>query len=161
MLKADIKVVEDSTGRAIKDVLKTMSRAESSALRRGATVMKRDIRNQAKSTGVAMMKRSEKYADRLIDAIRSSKVREGSVTVHIMGTRAKDSGTFRTRFFEGGTQERFQTTRNGKPLTKKKSIGKIDATPFFSRAVSSSDMTILSVMDEQLTKYIEKAWNNA
>lgn len=161
MLKADIKVVEDSTGRAIKDVLKTMSRAESSALRRAATAMKKNIRDKAKGTGVAMMKRSEKYADRLIDAIRSSKVREGSVTVHIMGTRAKDSGTFRTRFFEGGTQERFQTTRNGKPLAKKKSIGKIDATPFFSRAVSGSDMTILSVMDEQLTKYIEKAWNNA
>ena len=161
MIKADIKVVEDSTGRAIKDVLKTMSRAESSALRRAANVMKKNIRDKAKGTGVAMMKRSEKYSDRLIDAIRSSKVRDGGITVHIMGTRKSGSGTFRTRFFEGGTQIRYQTSRNGKPLAKKKSIGRIKETPFFSRAISGSDQRILSVMDEQLTKYIEKAWNNA
>lgn len=160
-MKVELRIIEDTTGRAINEVLKTMSRAESSALRKGANVMKKAVRDAARKTGVAMTKRSPKYEDCLIDAIRSSKVKDGSTTVHIMGTNAKDSGTFRTRFFEGGTKVRKQTKINGKPLAKPRDIGKIDAKPFFNPAISSSEAPAIAAMDAQLSKYIENAWNRA
>ena len=50
------------------------------------------------------------YKDKLIDAVRVSKVQstgdEVTTKVHIMGVRSSGSGTFRARFFEGGTKER-------------------------------------------------------
>jgi len=59
----------------------------------------------------AATKRSQNFSDRLIDAIRSSKIKneglgELSLKVHTMGNRKKGSGTFRARFFESGTQDR-------------------------------------------------------
>lgn len=160
-MKADIKIIEDTTGRSIKEVLKVMARAEASALRRAAGIIKKKAKTNAKSTKVAMTKRSDKYNDTLIDAIRQSKVRDGAIVVHTMGTRKSGSGTFRTRFFEGGTQIRYQKTQNGVTLQKPRKVGKITATPFFGPAVSTSDSELLKVMDEQLKKYIEKAWENA
>lgn len=50
------------------------------------------------------------YKDKLIDAVRVSKVEatgnEVTTKVHIMGVRSPGSGTFRARFFEGGTNPR-------------------------------------------------------
>jgi hypothetical protein len=50
------------------------------------------------------------FKDRLIDAVRVSKVEatgsELATKVHIMGVRSSGSGTFRARFFEGGTKPR-------------------------------------------------------
>ena len=53
---------------------------------------------------------SQRYKDKLIDAVRVSKVEangnEVTTKVHIMGVRSSGSGTFRARFFEGGTNPR-------------------------------------------------------
>lgn len=160
MNKAGIEIVTDTLNRSIEDVLKVMSRAESSALRAGASVIRRTARQNAKSTGVKVMARSEKYTDRLIDAIRASKVKDGSIVVHTMGTQAKGSGTFRMRFFEGGTKERWQKKVNGRALLHPRKLGKIDPHPFFNPAVQSSSKEVFQAMDEKLRATIERAWNN-
>lgn len=46
------------------------------------------------------------YKDKLSDAVRVGKLKGGfnhqEVKVHVLGTRAKGSGTYRLRFYEGG-----------------------------------------------------------
>lgn len=64
--------------------------------------------------------------------------------VHAMGTRDKESGTFRARFFAVGTKEREKR-------------GSIKATNFFSHAVSQSQQKALSKLDETYTKEVNKA----
>jgi hypothetical protein len=59
----------------------------------------------------AATKRSQNFSDRLIDAIRSSKIKneglgELRLKIHTMGSRKKTSQTYKSRFFESGTQDR-------------------------------------------------------
>ncbi len=91
------------------------------------------------------------YKDRLLDAVRISKVEahgdEVTTKVHVMGVRSAGSGTFRARFFEGGTKER--TTKSGHKR------GHIEALGFFSRSESALDNLRVS-LDETLNRLIEK-----
>ena len=91
------------------------------------------------------------YKDKLIDAVRVSKVQstgdEVTTKVHIMGVRSSGSGTFRARFFEGGTKER--TSKSGKKL------GKIEALNFFQKAENSMSNLTVS-LDQVLTNLINK-----
>ena len=104
------------------------------------------------------------YKDRLIDAVRVSKVEaegdEVKTKVHVMGTkeyserpdirmsvRSPGSGTFRARFFEGGTAER--VTKSGRKA------GKIDALNFFQKAENSMQNLTVS-LDQVLTNLINK-----
>lgn len=91
------------------------------------------------------------YKDKLIDAVRVSKVQstgdEVTTKVHIMGVRSSGSGTFRARFFEGGTKER--QSKSGKKL------GKIEALNFFQKAENSMQNLTVS-LDQVLTNLINK-----
>ena len=91
------------------------------------------------------------YKDKLIDAVRVSKVQstgdEVTTKVHIMGVRSSGSGTFRARFFEGGTKER--VSKSGKKL------GKIEALNFFAKAENSMQNLTVS-LDQVLTNLINK-----
>ena len=91
------------------------------ALTRGAIVLKDRTRQNLQSVLPASSNHNPKYNDTLQDAIRNSKVSIDHVTVHILGTRNSGSGTFRTRFFEGGTKSgtRYQKTRNGEKRWQK------------------------------------------
>ena len=87
---------------------KDFRRMEKKAMRRGASVIKRQTVSNFKKELPAASQSSEKYSDRLIDAVRSTVFEENNeiyFKVHVMGTRKKDSGTFRARFFEKGTKE--------------------------------------------------------
>lgn len=159
MDKAELKIVSDTLNRSIQDVLKVMSRAEQSALRKGANVIKKNTKANLKTTGINIG-HNPKYTDTLNDGVRTSKVKDGAVVVHVMGTQKTGSGTFRLRFFEGGTQERYAKTYKGRPLKKKHRLGSIKSYNFFNSALSSSQSEVMDAMDAQLTKYIEKAWNN-
>ena len=91
------------------------------------------------------------YKDKLIDAVRVSRVQssgdEVTTKVHIMGVRSSGSGTFRARFFEGGTKER--VSKSGKKL------GKIEALNFFQKAENSMSNLTVS-LDQVLTNLINK-----
>lgn len=94
--------------------------------------------------------KESKYSDVLLDAVRQASTRQsaslsdttvGRTFVHVLGTRDSGSGTFRARFFEGGTK------RDGKQ--------RIQPLNFFGETLSafSPDRTRLT---KQLAKYIER-----
>ena len=53
-------------------------------------------------------------------------------------------------------------TYKGKPLKKKRYLGKIPQGKysFFESSVMAAQSSAISVFNEQLNKYIENAWNN-
>ena len=156
MSKTGIEIIQDTFSKSVEEVLKVMPNAEKSALNKGATVIKNAAKKNFSALGLKKSSKT-KYSDRLIDAIRSSKPNDGQVIVHTMGTRKSSSGTFRTRFFEAGTKERFYKTKSG----KKKSVGRIKKfNYFFTTAVAQTQNDVVKKMDEAITKYIEKAWGN-
>lgn len=65
--------------------------------------------------------------------------------VHILGNRNENDGTWRLRFFEGGTQERVQKS-NGK------SLGRIRPRYFFRDAIVSADQILKSNTDQSLNE---------
>lgn len=78
------------------------------ALNKAGGAIKKTVKEKFKTELPTATKRNPNYNDRLIDAVRSSKVKEKGLgelllKIHVMGTRKKGSGTFRARFFEKGT----------------------------------------------------------
>ena len=115
---------------------------------------------------------NSKYSDTIIEGARVSKYRESSLVgeavagVHVMGLRKKGSGTFRLRFFEGGTDKRF--TKDYKRKNKKNGgmhhvkghyTGSIKGKGFFSSAVNSELGKAGSIIEAELIKAIEKCNN--
>ncbi len=140
--------------------------------KRGMMKAVRNIRNKTKSLLKRLLpnstKSNPKYNDKLIDAVRVSKFREidflgeSVASVHIMGTRSKSSGTYRTRFFENGTVDRHtkdykRKSKSGKLYhVKGHRTGKIIGLNFFSEAVSSELKNAPSVIESELIKAIQK-----
>ena len=111
---------------------KEIRRIERKSLSRTAGLLKRSVKQTFKKELPAATQTSEKYSDRLIDAIRSTVYEEQNemmVKVHTMGSRKKDSGTFRSRFFAVGTRE-----RNSDGHYR----GSIKATNFFSKGIDAA-----------------------
>ena len=106
------------------------------------------------------------YEDKIEDAVRVSKIEgdygeELTQKVHIMGTRKSGSGTFRARFFEGGTKNRFARSavnRNGIriQLKKGKNLGSIAPRWFFRSAQSSVFPTLPSIYASEIQKAVNK-----
>ena len=121
------------------------------ALRKAANVLRTDARKKLRKELPSATRSKGKYSDTLISAIRTS-VKEGNegmdAKVHIMGSRSKTSGTFRTRFFEGGTVER--KTKKGY------SRGKIKPLYFFQNAIGATKNKVESTLDSELSKTIQK-----
>ena len=86
----------------------------------------------------------------MLDAIRRSiHKKDGDTleaTAHIMGSRDKGSGTFITRFFEGGTKVRVSK--------KKKNRGKIMSYNFFSSAVKTTNEQIDKLLMDSILETI-------
>ena len=109
------------------------------ALNKAVSHLKKDAKDLFKTKLPAATFKNPKYKDRLIDAIRSSKVKETgiaelSVKVHTMGSRKAGSRTYQARFFEGGTQERTMpayTDSLGRKYTKSRSTGRIHPPLYF------------------------------
>ena len=60
-VKTGAKIIADTLSTSIQDVLKVMSRAENSALRAGANVIKRQTKKNLKSSGISLSKTDSKY----------------------------------------------------------------------------------------------------
>lgn len=113
---------------------KQWKQVERRVLNKIAGKIKNRTRKAFKIALPAATHRNPQYSDRLIDAIRKSRVKESSTgilktAVHAMGTTKSGSGTFRARFFETGTKERHHKKTG-------KSIGSITAKPFMSAATT-------------------------
>ena len=132
------------------------------ALYSGASVLKEQTKTNLTTMLPASTRQNPKYTDTLLDAIRNTHSEGDVVTVHILGSRASGSGTYRTRFFEKGTKQgtRYQKTRNGKPLRKKKFVGQPPALHFFSSAVESSEPRVIHAMEEIINNMMDEAQKN-
>lgn len=150
-----IKFTDTSLFEAVRRSAKSYDKAESKALRTGANVVKKHIRDALRATKLDVTSTGQ-YKDRLIDAVRSSKPIDGEIKVHILGTMSKGSGTFRLRFFEYATK-RYQR----KGLTKPRYIGHLGKyNGFFQQGWSKARGEAMSKLSDALEKYIEDAWNN-
>ena len=125
-------------------------RIERKSLSKAASVLKRSVKQQFKKDLPAAAQSSEKYSDKLIDAIRSTVYEEQNemmVKIHTMGSRAKDSGTWRARFWAVGTRERNSDGRNR---------GHIEKTDFFNKGVQSSSGKALNTLNTTFSNEMEK-----
>ena len=138
------------------------------ALNKAGGTIKKEVKKQFKTELPAATKRNPNYIDRLIDAVRSSKVKEKGLgelilKIHVMGNRKKGSGTFRARFFEGGTQERFIKPgikdSLGRTYKKSRSIGRIKPLYFFRDSMSSINsaaMNLRNYLEAEINKINSK-----
>jgi len=141
---------------AFEEVAKQMPNIEKRALYHAAYFLRDEIRKSFKSKLPKADQRNPRYSDTLLDAVGFSKVDGASVNVNAMGNRKSSSGTYRARFFEAGTKDRYQKRHNGIALKKKKYIGKITGTNFFSSAVQANRGMVASKMEEVIAPYIKQ-----
>lgn len=141
---------------AFKEVAKQMPNIEKRALYHAAYFLRDEIRKSFKSKLPKADQRNPRYSDTLLDAVGFSKVDGASVNVNAMGNRKSTSGTYRARFFEAGTRDRYQKRHNGIKLKKKKFIGNIKPTNFFSSAVQANCGMVASKMEEVIAPYIKQ-----
>lgn len=154
-----VSITHDNLDISINAMKKELPDVERRMLLTGALTIRDKAKEQLIGVLPNVTKRSQKYNDSLVDAVRISKPDGGSITVHTLGVRDKGSGTFRARFFEGGTKDRYQKTFNGKKLKKKRLIGKISPLGFFSTAVQTAQGKAFANMQSVLDKYIESKNN--
>lgn len=129
---------------------------ERGALYHAAYGLRDKIRESLISSVPKATTHNPKYDDTLADAIAFTRVDGASTTVHALGNRKKGSGTFRTRFFEGGTKDRYQKSYAGVKLKKKRNLGHIGPTHFFSKAVEANRNYVVQLMDEVISKYVKQ-----
>lgn len=151
-----------------KEILKARKKGMNKA------VMK--IRNKTKSLIKSAIPASKnhnpKYSDTMLEGARVSKYKESTLAgeaiagAHIMGTRKKDSGTFRLRFFESDTERRYikdherkNRKNSGKHKVKGHFTGRIKGKRFFKSAVDSEISKASSIIEQELNKAIDKCNN--
>lgn len=138
-------------------------------LQKTGNKIKRDARATLKQRLPAATKKSAKYTDRLVDAIRSSKIKneglgELRLKIHTLGSRKPGSGSFRTRFFEGGTKERIQkpyVDSLGRKYQNVRRIGRIKALNFFSDTLHNQNVyenTIIRDLELEIAKLTTKKY---
>lgn len=142
-----------------EEIAKKMPDLEKKALYRAAYFLRDKIRQSLVTAVPKATERNPKYIDTLVDAVGFSKVDGASTIINAMGNRKRGSGTYRTRFFEDGTVDRYQKKRNGIRLKKKKYIGRIKPTNFFKSAVQANENAAVKLMEDILTEYVDTAFN--
>lgn len=144
---------------------KEMSKAVKRALNKAAA----ELQNQTKANLQGVIKSDTgghgKYNDRMVDAVRRSGARgsydaELSAVVHIMGTQATGSGTYRARFFEKGTKDRYAQTYKGQPLKKPRYLGAIKPAWYFRSANQMVEPQLERIYMEEIDKTIQKINNS-
>ena len=136
-----------------------LPRAEKRALYRAAYFLRDKIRQSLVSSVPKAETHSPKYSDTLVDAVGFTKVDGASININAMGSRKKGSGTYRTRFFENDTKDRYQKTYRGIKLKKKRFLGHITGTHFFSNAVSQNESQAVNLMRDVISEYVRECYN--
>ena len=106
------------------------------------------------------------YDDKIEDAVRLSKIdgdfgSELNQKVHVYGSRAEHSGTYRFRFLEKGTKQRYAKyyrDKNGKRMALKKQryLGRIQGRWFFKNAQSQVFPNLEKIYMNEIDKTIQK-----
>lgn len=153
--------IEETFEKYTNLVSNEMTKCVKRALIMGA----KEVQNQTKSNITASLyKRNNhpgKYNDKIEDAAMIGKIdgdfREDlSIKVHIMGNREPGSGTYRARFLEKGTKDRYHT----KGLKKPRYIGKIEPIWFFKKAQMQVFPKLPQIYLTEIDKTINKINNS-
>lgn len=141
-----------------------MVQAVKTGLRKAAVAIKnKTVENARAGIKTYNNHRWDPYqGDSILDAPRVSKIEDRYdedlyTKVHVMGTSKSDSQTYRFRFLEKGTKDRYQKTYKGKPLTKPRYIGSIKPRHFFKNAVQETNVEQIYL--EALDRAIENINN--
>lgn len=149
-----------------------MNKAVKKALRAGA----KELQQQTKANMTAVMQNRNNqhwydgkiviYGDKMEDAVMLSKIdgsfdEELSQRVHIMGSRKSNSGTFRARFLEKGTKDRYAKHGRNKQhavieYKKPKYLGKITGKWFFKNAQQTVFPNLQSIYMKEIDKTVDK-----
>lgn len=168
-----------------------ITKAEKNGLKKSGKILRDETKRKLK---IALPKATHKrgiyyknhkklqYKDSLMAGIKL-KVKDTPIgvpemMVHILGTHKTGSGSFRLRFFEGGTGERTHYKRESrkrfrvknlfgkgylKTDTKRnsngKSLGSIKPLNFFRKAYVSKGPEVINSMEDNLKKSIEEIFN--
>lgn len=142
---------------------KEIDKAIRKGMRKGLQTHRKQVIQNLKTSLPKAVKRNPMYNDRLVDAVKirakNDRDAESGVIIgkiHVMGTQKKGSGTYRTRFFEGGTKDRYQKTYKGRPLKKKRYIGKIGPLGFFQSGAANVQGTVSSEISKELISTIDR-----
>ena len=151
---------------------KEMTSAVRKALRTGAVTLKKQTQENLTSSLSTRNNpqwykgKSITFNDDIEDAVRISKINNGygdgeemSIKVHIMGTRDSGSGTYRARFLEKGTKQRYAKTLKGKSLKKPRYIGRIAPKWFFRNANAQVEPQLQRIYIEAIDKACQKINN--
>lgn len=149
-LSVDTREFDEKIARISK--YEDIDRIEKRVLRKGLNEIRKTAKSNLRKALPNATKRSPYYDDTLMSGVMQSITQEGHEIigkVHVMGTRRSASGTFRLRFFEGGTVDRVKKSTG-------KSTGKIEPLNFFNNAVSSSEGAALTKIEQEWDNEIEK-----
>lgn len=148
-----------------------MTKATKRALRAGAKELQKQTRANAQS-GMKTQNNTAwydgkivVYTDKVEDAVMISKVdgdfeTELNQKVHVMGTRKSGSQTYKFRFLEKGTKDRYAKHYRYKgesiPLKKPKYLGRITGRWFFKNAQQQVFPNLPSIYMKEIDKTIDK-----
>lgn len=145
-----------------------MMKAQKRALSRAGRLLYKQTQQNVSSTVPNARTRSEKYSDTLYEGVRMGVQQDSDfrwfLKVHILGSRKKTSGTFRLRFFEGGTVPR--KTKNsytdslGRVYPAGLQRGQLRAYNFFSSAISAKQSEVIEAIEQNLLEEIQKLSEN-
>lgn len=145
----------------LDEMREQLPRAEKRALYRAAYFLRDKIRQSLTSSLPKATNRNPKYSDTLIDAIGFTKVDGASLNINAMGNRKKTSGTYRTRFFENDTRDRYQKSYKGQKLKKKRFLGHITGTHFFRNAVEANQPAAIELMRGVISEFVQEIYNQS
>lgn len=167
MSKSNLLTINVDTVGALtklKEVNYAVEKGIRAGIRKTITSRKKAAKSSLLSAVPGANKPSPNFSDTLLDAVRSTVKNKRNLwddtiygRIHIMGSRAKDSGTYRTRFFEGGTITRFAKTYRGKTLKKPRNLGNIKPTSFFSNAMIGIQQELYSNISAEVSNAANKS----
>ena len=142
----------------LEEMKEQLPKAEKLALYRAGYFLRDKIRQSLASSLPKATQPNPKYIDTLVDAVGFTRPDGASININAMGNRKSKSGTYRTRFFENDTRDRYQKTYRGVKLKKKRFLGHITGTHFFQNAVQQNQAQAVKLMEEVITQYVQKIY---
>lgn len=130
----------------------------SSSVRHGVALAINNIRDKAKanfaSSGVSTAPMKDSGVS-LLEGIKAYMLqKEEAGVVSILGTIPANDGTWRLRFFETGTKERFIRIKGSKK--KGHTLGRIKSNHFFSNTIAQTQSIALRYINESIQNKINE-----
>lgn len=169
MTKAGIEIDSKQLEELIDKLSgKEMMKAQKRSLSRAGRLLYKQTRQNVSTLVPKSRVPNPKYSDTLYDAVRMGVYEDSNfkwfLKVHVLGSRKKTSGTFRLRFFEGGTVPRktktAYTDRLGRTYPAGQNRGRLNSRNFFSAAISSKQNEVIEAIQTNIIEEIEKISNS-